>query len=133
MSRKFGRRRLGILSLALVCGIVAAGVAWHIRAVRFSRDVEELRQTETSLKRAADEALPQGSDISRIEGFLGKHQMEYTHYRASSSGGEQIPAILDAYTQYIETSSLSCKLHFTFTLDSKDRLLAYKEKCVCAP
>ena len=131
MPSKFASPRLGILSLALVCGIIAAGVVWHRSEVRFSRSVEELRQTETSLKRAVDEELPQGSDRSRIEGFLGKHQMEYTYYRASSSGGERIPAIVDAYTQYVATPSLRCKLHFTFTLDTRDRLLGYKEKYVC--
>lgn len=127
-----GGRWILILYLALVCGTVAAGILWQ-RRVAHSRSVEELRQAQTSLKQAVDEALPQGSDRSSIEDFLAKNQLQYIYYRPSSSGGERIPAILDAYTQYIETSSLRCKLHFTFSLDAKDRLLAYKERYVCAP
>jgi hypothetical protein len=128
---KLPKRWLVLLSLVSVCAIGAAGVIWRERVAR-SRSMEELRQFETSLKRAVDE-LPLGSDRSRVEDFLTKHQVEHTYYPRSSSDRERIPATLDAYTHYVGTASLRCKLHFTFKFDDENKLAGYEDKYVCAP
>lgn len=118
-----------LFALGALCA-VALGTAWYRRSLH-NRSSEILRAAEESLKRDIERSLPVGAERSRVEATLRAHEIDYLYYPPSTNVDESASAIIDAYTKYIPTPLLSCKLHLTFKFDERDKLLGYKEKYVC--